>query len=135
LSLDDAPRGYLLDTHAVIFSLRESKRLSSSAKAAIAEGPNFISVISYWEVAIKSMKGKIDVGDVRVWWAEALKRTVSAPILLLPQHVDALQPLPFHHGDPFDRILIAQARTERLTLISMDPKIARYASDAWRVIG
>ena len=55
--------------------------------------------------------------------------------ILPSEHATAVYNLPPIHKDPFDRMLIAQAMTERLTLVSMDPEIARYASDAWSVIG
>jgi len=135
LTSDPLVLGNLLDTHAILWTVATPHLLSDAAYKAIACGPNFLSVVSYWEVAIKSMKGKIDVGDVSRWWTEAVKITVATPVLLRPAHVDALQSLPPIHKDPFDRMLIAQAMTERLTLVSMDPEIARYASDAWSVIG
>jgi PIN domain nuclease of toxin-antitoxin system len=115
--------------------MRQSHLLSSLAKAAVASGPNFLSVISYWEVAIKSMKGKLDVGDPRDWWREALDQLVATPLPLRPEHVGAVCDLPAIHQDPFDRVLIAQATVERLALISSDSEVARYASKSLRVIG
>ena len=106
--------------------MHQSKAITAGAKAAVAEGPNFLSIISYWEVMIKSMKGKLDVGDPRIWWAQALKQLVATPLPLRPEHVEALHGLPPIHNDPFDRILIAQAKAESLTLVTVDPEIARY---------
>ena len=80
---EEAPaRGYLLDTHTAIFSMFQSKSLSADAKAVIARGTNFLSVVSYWEVMIKSMKGTLDVGDPRAWWFDALEQ-LAATVLPL----------------------------------------------------
>ena len=128
-------RGYLLDTHAAIFSMGQSKSLSALARAAIAAGPNYLSLISYWEVVLKSMKGTLDVGDPRTWWSEALEQLAATPLPLRPQHIAGVCALPAIHKDPFDRMLIAQATAEKLTLVSMDGKVARYASKTLRVVG
>lgn len=101
---------------------------------AIAEGPNFLSVVSYWEVVIKSMKGRIDMGDPRLWWLETLDQLAATPLLLRPEHVSAVSGLPPIHKDPFDRILIGQATVEGLTLVTADAEIARYASADLKVI-
>jgi PIN domain nuclease of toxin-antitoxin system len=118
-------RGYLLDTHAAIFSISQSRSLSSAAKAAIAEGPNFLSVVSYWEV----------MGDPRAWWFEALNELAATPLTLRPEHIAAIYSLPPAHRDPFDRILIAQAIAEGLVLVSADAEISRYASKSLKIIG
>jgi PIN domain nuclease of toxin-antitoxin system len=127
-------RGNLLDTHIALFSTFQSHELSREAKVAVAAGPNFLSVVSYWEVMIKSMKGTLDVGDPRAWWEEALDKLNATPILLRPDHVEALHKLPAHHKDPFDRMLIAQAMVERLRLVSADAKVRRYRSAGLRVV-
>jgi PIN domain nuclease of toxin-antitoxin system len=126
--------GCLLDTQAAIFTMSQSRLLSKAAKAAIAEGPNMLSVVCYWEVMIKSMKGKLDVGDPRAWWFDALDQLAATPLLLHPRHIAAVHSLPPIHNDPFDRILIAQATVEGLTLVTMDAEIAQYASKTLRVI-
>lgn len=126
--------GYLLDTHSAIFTMSQSRSLSATAKAAIAEGQNVLSVISYWEVMIKSMKGKLDVGDPRAWWFDALDELAATPLLLHPRHIAAVHSLPPIHKDPFDRILIAQATVEGLTLVTMDAEIGQYASKTLRVV-
>lgn len=127
--------GLLLDTSAALFALAAPERLSAEARAAIVAGPILLSVASYWEVLLKSMKGKLDVGDPRVWWRDAVGQLAAAPLLLRPEHVAAVYTLPPHHRDPFDRILIAQAIAEELTLITSDAEIARYAGAGLRTIG
>jgi PIN domain nuclease of toxin-antitoxin system len=111
-----------------------SKSLSAAAKTAIAVGPNFLSVVSYWEVTIKSMKGTLDVGDPRLWWQEALEQLAATVLPLRPDHIAAVLSLPPIHKDPFDRVLIAQATIEGFTLVSADSAIAGYASANLRVI-
>jgi PIN domain nuclease of toxin-antitoxin system len=118
----------------VIFSMSQSRVLSATARAATAAGPNFISIVSYWEVMLKSMKGTLDVGDPRSWWLEALDQLAATPLILRPQHIAAVYALPPIHKDPFDRMLIAQATAEELTLVSSDGEIARYASTGLRVV-
>lgn len=126
---------YLLDTHIVLFAMHESHRLSPVARAAIAKGRNVLSVISYWEVMLKSMKGTLDVGDPRLWWRNALDQLAARPLLLEPAHVQALAGLPDLHRDPFDRILMAQAIAERLTLVSADTDVARYKLPGLCLVG
>jgi PIN domain nuclease of toxin-antitoxin system len=134
LSEEIEVQGCLLDTHAALFSMFQSKALSAPAKAAIASGRNFLSVVSYWEVMIKSMKGTLDVGDPRQWWNEALEQLAATVLPLRPGHIAAIHGLPPIHKDPFDRVLIAQATVEGLTLVSRDSSVARYASGTLRVI-
>ena len=133
---DEVPiRGYLLDTHTAIWALDTPESLTSSARKAVLTGPNFLSVLSYWEVMIKSMKGTLDVGDPRLWWREAVEQLAATILPLRPEHVAAVFGLSPIHKDPFDRILIAQAAVEGLALVSMDAEIARYGSEGLRVVG
>jgi len=126
--------GNLLDTNAAIFALSFPERLSATARSAILRGPNVLSVVSYWEVMLKSMKGCLEVGDLRNWWPDALTQLAATPLHLRPEHIAGLLPLPLHHKDPFDRILVAQAMTEKLALITRDKDISRYASKELKVI-
>ena len=93
-----------------------------------------LSVVVYWEVMIKSMKGKLDVGDPRAWWFDALDQLAATPLVLRPQHIAAVHSLPPIHKDTFDRMLIAQATVEGLALVSSDADIARYVSKGLRVV-
>jgi PIN domain nuclease of toxin-antitoxin system len=135
LNQEPPAQGYLLDTHAAIWALDRPEALSVSARTAASTGPNVISVVSYWEVTIKSMKGTLDVGDPRAWWFDALEQLAATVLLLKPDHVAAVLSLPPIHKDPFDRMLIAQATVEGLALVTTDGRIARYASERLRVIG
>lgn len=127
-------KGKLLDTNIALFALGAPDRLTRTARSAILSGPNVLSVLSYWEVMLKSMKGLLEMEDPRQWWLDALERLTATPLLLRPEHVTAVYELPSHHKDPFDRILIAQATTEKLALITSDKDIARYASKELEVI-
>ena len=126
--------GILLDTNAALFALVAPERLSNSAKRTIAAGPNVLSVVSYWEVLLKSMKGKLDVGDPRKWWEDALEELAATPLLLRPQHVSGVHTLAHHHKDPFDRMLLAQAMVEGLVLVTSDEEMAGYASKSLRIV-
>jgi PIN domain nuclease of toxin-antitoxin system len=132
---DLVPDGaYLLDTHTAIWALDRPEALSEPARNAASTGPNILSVVSYWEVMIKSMKGRLDVGDPRAWWFDALDQLAATPLPLRAQHIAAVHSLPPIHKDPFDRMLIAQATVEGLALVSSDTEIVRYASEQLRVI-
>jgi PIN domain nuclease of toxin-antitoxin system len=125
----------LLDTHTAIWALDTPELLTASARKAVLAGPNVLSMVSYWEVMLKSMKGKLDVSDPRAWWFDALDQLAATPLLLRPQHVAGVYALPPIHKDPFDRMLIAQATAEGLALVTTDGEIARYASKILRVVG
>lgn len=135
MSLDPGFIGYLLDTHTALWALDTPELLTASARKAVLSGPNVLSVITYWEVMLKSMKGTLDVGDPRAWWFDALEQLVATPLPLRPQHIAGVYALPPIHKDPFDRMLIAQASSEGFTLVTMDAEIAQYASKSLRIAG
>jgi PIN domain nuclease of toxin-antitoxin system len=126
--------GYLLDTSVALIALTEPDRLTAVVRKALLAGPNVLSVVSWWEILLKSMKGSLDVGDARAWWRDALDQLAAIPLALRPEHVAEIYTLPLHHKDPFDRALIAQATAEELELVTMDREIRRYASSRLRVI-
>jgi PIN domain nuclease of toxin-antitoxin system len=126
--------GYLLDTNIALLGLVEPRRLSASIRGVVERGPTFLSVISYWEVLLKSMRGKLDVGDARAWWSDALDNLAATPLPLFPSHIADLYSLEPIHQDPFDRALIAQAISENLPLVTMDSEIRKYASSRFRVV-
>lgn len=127
-------RGYLLDTNTALLALTNPAKLSRRVRKAALSGPNHLSVVVYWEVLLKTMKGALDVGEPRTWWLDALEQLAATPLVLRPEHVSEVSALPPIHKDPFDRILIAQAIVEDLTLLTKDEEISRYASDRFRVI-
>lgn len=85
-----------------------------------------VSVASYWEVAIKTAKGALPIPDPVAWWTRVTELAGHNVLPSRSQHVSALVRLPALHKDPFDRILLAQAAAEGLTLITPDTQLARY---------
>jgi PIN domain nuclease of toxin-antitoxin system len=126
--------GYLLDTNAALIALTAPERLSRAARKAILTGPNVLSVVSYWEVVLKSMKGNLDVGAPSAWWRDALDQLGALPLTLQPAHVAGVNELPALHKDPFDRMLVAQAIAEELRLVTIDEAMRKYASPRLRVV-
>jgi len=115
-------------------ALTEPEKLSTAVRAAVNGGPNYLSVLSYWEVLIKTMKGNLDLGDPRTWWHDALKDLAATPLSLRPDHVAEVYGLPPIHNDPFDRMLMAQAIAEDLDLVTTGGHIPRYATPRLRVV-
>ena len=127
-------RGYLLDTNAALIALTNPAKLSRRVRKAVLTGPNHLSVVVYGEVLLKTMKGALDVGEPRTWWLDALDQLAATPLVLRPEHVSEVSTLPPIHKDPFDRVLVAQATLEDLTLLTTDGEILRYGSDNFRVL-
>jgi PIN domain nuclease of toxin-antitoxin system len=117
---------YLLDTNVVLRALTNPAIIPSSVLRKIEVGVRYVSVISFWELLLKSMKRKLDVGDPRVFWAEALDRLDAAPLSLRQEHVATIHSLEPVHRDPFDRALIAQAKSDSLVLVTTDKQVRRY---------
>jgi PIN domain nuclease of toxin-antitoxin system len=115
----------LLDTHTMIWAFSEPRLLSAQARDAISTEENdvFVSVISSWEIAIKRSKKRLrapeDLGD-----AVEAHQFRLLPVLL--RHTKAIGSMPNHHGDPFDRMLVAQAIIDGLTLVTADRTMQRY---------
>jgi PIN domain nuclease of toxin-antitoxin system len=116
---------YLLDTHALLWALGDPGILSQAARDAIAYPANliFVSSASLWECAIKASIGKLDLPDD---FFDLIPETGYEVIPIRTAHLNTYRSLPMHHRDPFDRILVAQAQAEALTLITRDPDIAKY---------
>jgi PIN domain nuclease of toxin-antitoxin system len=126
--------GYLLDTNIALLGLAAPQRVPAGIRRAVERGPAFLSVISYWEVLLKAMRGRLAVGDTRAWWSGALESLAATPVPLFPSHIAEIHNLEPIHQDPFDRALIAQAISENLALVTMDSEIRKYASSRLKVI-
>ena len=119
----------LLDTNAIIWWDSKSSKLSKKAEDAIRDASSeiFISVVSAWEMQIKAQIGKLKQNKP---WRDVIREQIQVNgfSLLRPElsHIEVLDSLPFHHKDPFDRLLIAQAIHENLTLVSNDLKFQAY---------
>lgn len=121
----------LLDTHVAIWSLTDSAMLSAETRARISNPDNdvFVSAASIWEIAIKRALGK-RVGAPPFGAQEAIEYFGSVGygfLQIAPHHAAAVEALPMHHADPFDRLLIAQALTEPMRLVTSDPQVLRYS--------
>jgi PIN domain nuclease of toxin-antitoxin system len=125
---------YLLDTNTALIALTSPDQMSEAVRAAVLDGRSVLSAVSYWEVVLKSMKGNLDVGDPRLWWNLAIEQLAALPLPLRAEHIAAVCELPPLHRDPFDRVLMAQAMVENLTLVTRDQTIAHYASARLKVI-
>ncbi len=119
----------LLDTHVALWAITDSPRLRAPARDLIASSSNqvWISAATIWEISIKHTLAR---GDMPVSGSEALRYFNASGFRMLPveaEHAVAVETLPAHHQDPFDRILVAQALTEPMRLITHDATVARYS--------
>ncbi len=115
----------LLDTHVLIWALENNPKLSVEAREAIIDGKNlvFVSAASAWEISIKEAMGKIEIPDNLI---KEINQHRFIQLNIDFDHVRLAGKLPDIHKDPFDRMLIAQAIIEKLTLVTRDRLIARY---------
>ena len=121
-----AKSAHLLDTSTLLWALGEPERLSPQARRLVEAGENVVSVASYWEVVIKTQKGLLAISDLVTWWRQATELTAARVLPIRASHVTALAGLPALHKDPFDRILIAQAKAEGLGLLTSDGPLSDY---------
>lgn len=115
----------LLDTNVVIWWLEDSDRLGSAARNAIDDGSNevYVSAVSACEISIKSSLGKLRTPtDLE----QQISKNFFMALPITVEHGVAVHELPLHHRDPFDRILIAQARCEGLTVVTSDDQFSGY---------
>ena len=115
----------LLDTHALLWWLSEPQRLNGRAYRAIADAVNeiFVSAVSGWEIAIKRALGKLQAPEDL---ETSIREQGFTPLSLTFFHAEQAGALPPHHGDPFDRMLVAQAQAEALILVTRDARIPLY---------
>lgn len=121
-----ARSAHLLDTSTLLWALAEPERLSAKARRLVEAGENVVSVASYWEVVIKTQKHLLAISDLATWWRQATELTTARVMHIRASHITALTALPMLHKDPFDRILIAQAKAEGLRLVTNDERICSY---------
>lgn len=114
----------ILDTHVLLWWLGKDPRLPKAARNAISDSDEvYVSAASAWEIAIKVSIGKLTFrGDLE----EHLELNNFRPLSVTIAHAKAAAALPRHHGDPFDRMLAAQARAESLTLLTADTRLRAY---------
>jgi PIN domain nuclease of toxin-antitoxin system len=121
---------YLLDTSIWLWSVGSVERINRVGRELLADGKQefYLSAASSWEIGIKAASGKLELPGSPVTYVP--KRLVDQGIIPLPilhQHALAVYDLPKHHTDPFDRLLIAQAQTEEMVVLTADSVFRRYA--------
>ncbi len=124
----------LLDTHVFIWAASGEKRLSAQAVNLLNDPAEiiFFSAVSSWEIAIKWSKGAIVLPNKpSVFVPEALSAAGYSQLLINVKDSCAVESLPFHHRDPFDRLLVAQARSNGLRIFSSDPLFKKYDVDVF----
>jgi PIN domain nuclease of toxin-antitoxin system len=119
----------LLDTHVLLWSTTRPEELEADARAALEDGANdvHVSVVVAWEIAIKQSLGKLDLPQpAERWLPEALRRTGFEVAELGLAAALRVRALPWHHRDPFDRLLVAQALEDGYTLVTRDAALGAY---------
>jgi PIN domain nuclease of toxin-antitoxin system len=118
----------LLDSHILLWWSEGSPKLGARARSLVESGGNvlFISAASWWEIAIKQALGRLGF-DLAAHRGAFVSRGVTTMDVTFA-HAEAAAGLPLHHGDPFDRMLVAQASHEGLTLLTRDKKLKVYGS-------
>lgn len=118
----------LIDTHILIWHLEGDEQLSPNRRSLITDPTNsiFISTASFWEIAIKSSLGKLSLSKSIEDIFVEIDQSTSSILSIEPNHALIVSKLPFHHRDPFDRMIIAQAQVELLDVMTSDVAFADY---------
>ena len=120
----------LLDTHALLWLVLEPSRLSDRARSEITSPDAVVraSHVSLWELAIKRASGRLDVLDrpALEWFEHYTKASGVRTMTIQPAHLGAVEHLPDHHRDPFDRLLVAQARHDGLTIVTAEELVMAH---------
>jgi PIN domain nuclease of toxin-antitoxin system len=116
----------LLDTHVLIWAVATPHRLSPGVRALIEKQEYAVSVATLWELINKKDKREAPVKDPVAWWERYVVRPQTRVLSIRAAHVVFLDRLPWHHRDPYDRILIAQSEVERMVLVTSDEEIRKY---------
>jgi PIN domain nuclease of toxin-antitoxin system len=116
----------LLDTHILLWLVSDSPRLTSQARGLIKSAEKvFVSSASIWEVSIKVRLGKLKVNPDEL--IEEMQKNGFEELPVYARHAKEVARLPLHHSDPFDRLLVAQAKTEIVRLVTTDARLATYS--------
>jgi PIN domain nuclease of toxin-antitoxin system len=121
----------LLDTHAFIWFVENDENLPSRIRIQIEDIENdiFISIVSLWEIAIKTSLGKLEIAIDIPAMISKIEANGFSILPIFPEHTICVSSLPFHHRDPFDRMLIAQTITEKIKIVSRDGVFDDYDVD------
>ena len=126
--MDRGPVKVLTDTHTLVWALSKPEELGRAAREVLASSPVTASVANLWELVLKARKAGSLVADPLLWWDKYVIRSGIRILPIRTRDIVSLAGLPDLHKDPFDRILIAQALAEGLTLVSKDATLARYGT-------
>ena len=118
---------YLLDTHLIYWWMTADARLGKATQRLIAKSEIVVSAASIWEMVLKNARGKLPLPQGSI--TEQLEAQGFALLPILPRHMEAVRSLSCTHSDPFDRLLIAQAYDERVTLLTRDAAILELGLD------
>ena len=119
----------LLDTHAFLWWVMDDPKLSVKAKKLLKDSDHefFLSVVSAWEIAIKSRLKKISLSKkAEDFVLEQMDLNSISPLSIQMKHALHVEKLPDHHEDPFDRLIVAQAHLENMALLTCDKMIKKY---------
>lgn len=116
----------LTDTHTLVWALEQPEILGAGARAALEKSPFTASVANFWELVVKAGKPGALIAEPLPWWEKYVTRTRIPVLPIRTGHIRSLARLPAFHKDPFDRILLAQALAEGLTLVSKDTVFTQY---------
>ena len=119
---------YLLDTHTALWALEEKEKLSQAVRVLMDDVsvPLCISTVSVWEIAIKTSIGNLDFAGGSDSFLEKMQQNGVEILCLKSSHIKFVETIPFHHRDPFDRMLISIALAEELTILTADENIQKY---------
>lgn len=125
----------LLDSHLVLWAADRSERLGGAATLIRDADERWISAVTTWELAIKQALGAVSLGfPAGTWTTRALTELDRRALPVTPEHAAGVETLPPHHRDPFDRLLVSQARTEGLVLLTADTALLPYGEPV-RLLG
>lgn len=119
----------LLDTHTLIWAVDDPSKLGPQAVTALQDPANdlLLSAATIWEIAIKVGLGKLSLSmPYRQWMTQAITDLGMTVLPITVEYADVQVNLPKHHGDPFDRLLVAQSQVENIHLVSADPVFDQY---------
>lgn len=122
---------YLLDTNALLWAMEKNPTLTEKASSAISNNDIYVSIASLWEIAIKISIGKLDLTQTL---DDIIEEMVVQDYRILPISVEAVRlvrTLPYHHRDPFDRVIIAQGLADSLRIITSDEKFDDYGVERY----
>ena len=116
----------LTDTHTLVWALSDPRRLSTKARTVLAQSEVTASVVNLWELCLKANKPGALIDNPADWWERYVTGKGISSLSVRVPHILRLGSLPEFHKDPFDRILVAQAMVEKLSLVTKDSTLSKY---------